>query len=236
MEIKAPPLESLTCVRSTIFAGRYPRMTVTVSSGFIDKADCPYSGMFRGLISCWPGRPRRRQQGPDRGDEEGPLQKGQDRHLGPPSGGIRQRGPGRDQRSRRRSATGENRLGRQHHDRRGGRQGGTGEPGQGREPQRPLGPDCGNRFQRRRLRYPGTVRHRIQKIVATFGTVEIFRRSRPAASAGPRAPTAEMNRPFVLFHDPRRHWESRLQWYSGLINFAASKAPRVVGAIGNLAK
>ena len=55
MEIKAPPLESLTCVRSTIFAGRYPRMTVTVSSGFIDKADCPYSGMFRGLISCWPG-------------------------------------------------------------------------------------------------------------------------------------------------------------------------------------
>ena len=55
MEIKAPPLKSLTCVRSTIFAGRYPRMTVTVSSGFIDKADCLYSGMFRGLISCWLG-------------------------------------------------------------------------------------------------------------------------------------------------------------------------------------
>ena len=55
MEIKAPPLESLTCVRSTIFAGRYPRMTVTVSTGFTDKADCPYSGIFRGLISSWPG-------------------------------------------------------------------------------------------------------------------------------------------------------------------------------------
>ena len=45
-----------------------------------------------------------------------------------------------------------------------------------------------------------------------------------------------MNRPFLLFLYPRRHWESRLQWYGGLINSAASKAPGVVGAIGNLAK
>jgi len=30
-------------------------MTVTVSSGFIAKAGCPYSGTYRGLISCWPG-------------------------------------------------------------------------------------------------------------------------------------------------------------------------------------
>ena len=97
---------------------------------------------------------------------------------------------------------------------------------------------------------------RIAEIVsnaAVSGIQELFgiesrkssRRSElPKFSAGPdlpqvpgRAPpTAEMNRPFLLFLDTRRHWESRLQWYGGLINSAASKAPGVVGAIGNPAK